>query len=159
MKVLFLNDGITEILVDDQDYDYLSTFSWRLNTGGYAITTNRGLRMHRLIMNAPKDKFVDHLNYNRLDNRRSNLRLCTNAQNLQHSRSARRIKHPTSKYKGVSFAKERSKWLASITLFGHGINLGHYQTEHQAAMVYDLWALELFKEFANPNSNVVLFGP
>ena len=91
-------------LVADADYESLVADKWR-NTGGYAGRAigieggkQGGELMHRRILNAPDGVQVDHINHNTLDNRRSNLRLCSLAQNQMNRK---RASNNTSGYKGV----------------------------------------------------------
>jgi hypothetical protein len=92
MALIELTKGAFAI-VDDDDVELLSRFSWQLNCQGYA-TANVGIgrahvtheRMHRLIMRPPDGIDVDHINGNRLDNRKCNLRLATRQQNLRNSK-------------------------------------------------------------------------
>jgi hypothetical protein len=81
------------------------------------------LSMHRVVVNAPKGTVVDHINGDSLDNRKENLRICTNAENVRNS-----PKHSnnTSGYKGVIWAKREQKWCAQIIVDGKLINLGYY---------------------------------
>ncbi len=107
--------------------------------------------MHRLIMNPPKGMEVDHINGNRLDNRRENLRIVTSQQNKMNSGTR---KH-SSIYKGVSWNKNSKSWRANMTFNKKHISLGQYINEYHAALAYDLWALDLFKEFAKTNFKIV----
>lgn len=154
MKEIELTQGKVA-LVDDKDYEYLSQWKWRAmkkqNTW-YAVRTTynptRVILMHREIMNAPNDKQVDHINRNGCDNRRKNLRLCTNQQNGAN-RGAQ--KNNTSGYKGVYWHKTKSKWNAKIKVSGKKIHLGYYQSVKDAAKAYDKAADEFFGEFAYLN--------
>jgi len=144
-------------IVDDEDYEWLNQWKWCHDSNGYAIRTiptprskNKQTRiyMHRLITNAPPDKQVDHIDHDKLNNSRKNLRLCTNGEN-KHNQSCRRS--GTSKFKGVSWHKEKKKWGSYIRMYGKGKNLGHFSDEIDAAKAYDAAAIELFGEFASPN--------
>jgi len=104
--------------------------------------------MHRVIMRAPKGVMCDHRNHNGLDNRKSNLRLCTSAQN-QYNKKPK--KDCASKYKGVVRRKDCKKWRAKIGFKGKRIHLGYFDDEMDAAMAYDDKAIELFGEFAYLN--------
>lgn len=88
-------------IVDDVDFHYLKQFSWYLSSD-YATrkVMGKALKMHREIMQAKPDQLVDHVNRNRLDNRRSNLRFCTRSQNAMNKK--RTIKNSTG-LKGVTF--------------------------------------------------------
>ena len=96
---------------------------------------------------------VDHINGNTLDNRKENLRLCTNQQNAMHRG---KTKNNKSGYKGVRYMKkkkgminEHSKpWQAQIYLNQKQIYLGCYKTPEEAARAYDKKAIELFGEYA-----------
>ena len=80
MAEILLTNG-RSTLVDDGDYQMLSAFSWRDNGNGYVVTGNPGRCMHRVIMLPDPDMTVDHINHDRYDNRRYNLREATYSQN------------------------------------------------------------------------------
>lgn len=90
----------------------------------YAVTTSNGkaIFMHRLIMNCPEDKVIDHINANGLDNRKSNLRICTQLENMQN--------FSLSKFNqtGIHYRPERKAWTATIGVNGKLIHLGQFQT-------------------------------
>ncbi len=104
--------------------------------------------MHRLILNAPDGIQVDHVNRNRLDNRRSNLRIATDLQN--HFNTVKRS-HNTTGYKGVSRYHKLDRWYARIALHGKVYYLGIHNSPEEAARAYDAKARELFGEFAWTN--------
>jgi hypothetical protein len=134
-------------LVDEEDYEELMQYNWFLTIQGY-ILSGVNVRMHRVIMNCDKGLFVDHINHNKLDNQKSNLRICTTSQNGMN-RVAK--KGGTSRYKSVYFNKAAKKWRVSICIDGKSIHLGSYTTELEAAQAYNTKALELFGEFAHIN--------
>lgn len=105
--------------------------------------------LHRLIIDAPKGLFVDHINGNTLDNRKDNLRLCTVAQNCANQ--AKTSAKKTSIYKGVYFCKSDRKWRASIKHNRKQTSLGRFNSEIDAAKAYNNAALSLFGEFAHLN--------
>jgi len=145
--------------LDDADFTRLSNFKWCAYKGGnayYAVRSSKrqnGKRkqiyMHREILGlkASDSRQTDHINGNGLDNRRSNLRICTHAQN-QHNRHSIRGK---SKFKGCSWNKSAKKWQAHISFEGRLIFLGYFDSEIEAAEAYDAKAKELFSEFAYVN--------
>jgi hypothetical protein len=129
-KQIPLTKGLFAI-IDDEDYERISSLSWRAKTGWsgitYAIESGNPWRsMHRFIMECPFDKMIDHINKNGLDNRRCNLRITTNSGN-QHNRAG---------VKGYRFDSIREKWRARITIDHKQIELGFFDTEEEAANAY-----------------------
>lgn len=125
-------------VVDDEFYDELVCWLWKVNPGGYACRNIKGggsVRMHRQIMGlVPGDGFdVDHINHDILDNRRENLRVVTRAQNLQNRRAGN--KGARSPYRGVSFCKQTGRWSACVVIDRQMHWLGRHDTEEQAAAV------------------------
>lgn len=136
------------IIVDQEDYDVLvKVGGWYVDKRGYAITDKRisGKRtvidMHRFI-HPPKPGFVvDHINQNKLDNRKSNLRDATKSVNALNS------KIPTSNtsgVKGASWSKVAKKWRSAIWLNGRQIHLGYYKTVEEAGEAYRTKLTEVF---------------
>lgn len=102
--------------------------------------------MHRVILDAPADMCVDHINGNPLDNRRENLRLCTRAEN---NRAKHRVKSgKTSRYKGVYLMKKTGKWIAGVRAHGKYKRLGSFENEADAARAYNEAAKQYYGEFA-----------
>lgn len=160
MKKIPLRNKKKEIidyaLVDDEDYEWLNQWSWffRNKKRRYVVRQNwydkksHTMSMHRQIMNPPDSKLVDHINRDPRDNRKCNLRMCTSSQN---SFNQKKRKNVTSKYKGVSYSKERNKWVCMITCKYKDYPLGRFKTEQEAAKKYNEKAKELFGEFAYLN--------
>lgn len=152
MKMIPLTQG-KFAKVDDQDYDWLIKQRWcAMVCGGKYYATSAShkprVKMHRAIMNAPTGMFVDHINGDGLDNRRSNLRVCTKAENVRNSGRSRRN---TSGYKGVSWEKVCSKWRADIVFKGRKYTIGFFHDPAEAARAYDRKARELFGPYARLN--------
>lgn len=152
----------TYTIVDDDMFDFLNQYKWSLHTGGYTqrsyITDtfrkcgkkHRFLKeyMHRLITGAKKGEYVDHINGNKLDNRKSNLRICTNAQNGWNQGIS---KKNTSGYKGVRWHKLAKKWDARIRVNRKEFYLGLFIDIKDAAKAYNEAALQYHGEFAYIN--------
>lgn len=149
MKKLFLKNG-NSIKIDDLDWENLSQFKWGINKKGYAYTNfNRKLiTMHRMILNPPKNKCVDHINMDRLDNRRKNLRICSFGENLMNRGPQKNNK---AGLKGVYFFKPTKKWAASICKNRKIITIGYYSSPKHAAIAYDAAAKILHGDFAYSN--------
>lgn len=138
---------VDQAMVDIKDYNKVRYTKWRKSGSGYAINNSKNsknkikgtneptLFMHRVILGT--DQFVDHINHNKLDNRRSNLRIITKSQNQMNSN-----------YRGVD--DHNGKWTARIKLHGKIAYLGTY--EHEEEAYYARWYAEeiLFKEYRYP---------
>jgi len=153
-KTIPLTQGKVTI-VDNEDYEWLNQWKWcaSANRAKHGIfyakkTTKPSTYMHRIILGIGADQQVDHINYDGLDNRRANLRACTQEQNLQHARS---ITPHSSKYKGVSWHKAGRKWRATIMVNKEYIHLGFFVNEKAAAKAYDKAAQKHFRDFASTN--------
>lgn len=159
-----LEEGIF-MQVDDIDAD-LTTVCWSYNPAtGYAQgqwprgSMNRPRHAARVVLERildrrlTKGERVDHINHDKLDNRRENLRLATHQQNKWNvpKQKHRDGRQPTSQYKGVSLYKSNGKWTASIKAGERNIRLGYFLTEEEAARAYDAAAREHFGEFAYLN--------
>lgn len=148
MKQIQLTKGLFAV-VDDEDFMNLSATRWCVSDG-YAFNAKLG-RMHRAILRAPDGVMVDHINGDKLDNRRENLRLCTNSQNQAN----RKVSQGVSKFKGVVWQKLKSGkgyWKACITKDGVTTYLGTYPTDVEAAAAYNVAAVSMFGEFAHQNN-------
>lgn len=135
----------THFMCDEQDYDRLIKYVWYLDHYGYA--TNGEKKAHQLVCPCTKPLMVDHINRNKLDNRRANLRIVDNRQNQQNS--ARGSK--SSSYKGVRFRPDVMKWQARIRIDGKLFSIGYYPDEVSAAEAYDTFAAAYFGEYARLN--------
>lgn len=138
-------------LVDAADYAKVAPFNWFFSSSGYAVRNTRdgsATLMHRLILDAPDGCDVDHINRDKLDNRRANLRLVSRSHNVMNTDL--RCSN-TSGYKGVSWSRVSGKWEARIRRDERQIYLGLYPTAEDAARAYDAKARELFGDVAALN--------
>ena len=155
MKKIPLSKGQFAI-VDDEDYEKLVQWKWHQSVSGYAIRNDsiiNGIQpkvyMHRLILNVPNGFQGDHINRNKLDNRRKNLRICTKAENRYNKGPIQR--KTASIYKGVYWHRPARKWYGHIQHNNKVTHLGMFKTEKEAAIAYNKRALKLFGQFARLN--------
>lgn len=146
-----------EFLFDEEDWDVIQHFSWFSTTKGYINTSDRTfdvqlIPMHRMVLHAEDPKqHIDHINGNPSDNRKSNLRVCTQQQNLWNQPART---NNISGYKGVYPNKRRTRWKATIKVNYENIYLGQYDTKEQAALAYNQAAIKYHGEFAKLNEVV-----
>lgn len=149
MKEITLCSG-EKTKVDDADYEWLNRYSWH-NRGGYAnsrITGAGTISMQREIMQPTLEQQVDHIDGDRLNNQRSNLRIITQQQNLLGKKI---YKNNTSGFKGVYLVPSTGRWQAKVGFGGKMINCGCFNTPEEAAKAYDEKAKQLHGEFAKLN--------
>ena len=126
-----------QTIIDTADCAKVADFSWSVNGVGYVAAQIRGSRpkkwvyLHRLILDAPVGTMVDHINNDRLDNRRANLRLVTNSQNMQNRRGADRDN--SCGVRGVTWHKLTQRYRAQLNIQGKGIHLGLFDRLEDAA--------------------------
>jgi hypothetical protein len=154
MKQISLSRGLTAT-VDDDDFESLSRHKWQakpdasgncyaMRVGATPTSKRSTITMHREIMRAGSGEHIDHINRNGLDNRRSNLRICTGQENQFNTGP----KSTESGYKGVNWHTRFRKWQARIRKDGELYHLGYFSNKHAAAVVYNFAANHLFGEFA-----------
>ncbi len=156
MKKIPLTQGKVAV-VDEEDYAELFKHKWHASQGGRTAYAKRDTRkggvrrthyMHREIMNPLPSLEIHHINHNGLDNRKSNLCICTKSRNSQ---SQIPQKNRSSRYKGVSRHKQNGKWSSAICHNRRRFYLGVFSSQVRAAKAYDDKAVELFGDFAYPN--------
>jgi hypothetical protein len=131
------------------DEKFVKGYKIRLNKDGYVkfSGTKDGLKnklLHRIIMGEPVGKEVDHINGNKRDNRRENLRICNRSEN---NRNTGKKSNNTSGFKGVSWKKQRGKWRASIRVDGKCKHLGYFDDPQTAYRSYCRAATKYHGEF------------
>jgi len=144
-KVLIIIINDHKILIDRKDLKGIDLCNLRITTNGYVAVGNELL--HRIIMNPPGNLQVDHRNKNPLDNRRTNLRICSNSEN-QWNRGKTRSN--TSGFKGVFRDKRQQKksYRARITANKEIFNLGSFEKPEQAGAAYKRAAKQHHGKFA-----------
>lgn len=130
------------------DIEKVKKFKWTIDKDGYAITNNKGKRLslHRYLLEPKPNIDVDHIDHNRLNNRRENIRLCTRQQNIFNI--SNRCDN-SSGCKGVSWLKSSNKWRAVITISGETKHLGVYTNLEDAIKARKKAEKKYFKEFSN----------
>jgi hypothetical protein len=129
-------------LIDATDAAWASQWRWHLDPSGYALRNEwtdgrrcRGIRLHREIMGLPREddgRTVDHIDRDRLNNRKENLRIVTYAENGQNVTPSAGC---SSVYRGVCWIKARRKWSAYVTVKGKRQHLGYFASEVDASEV------------------------
>lgn len=135
---------------DIADYAEVCQYCWHKQGNGYvhAKVSGKKVLLHRFLLNLQKGQQGDHIDGNRLNNRRSNLRVCTHAENMRNCKGRQGV---TSVYKGVSLDKKLNKWRADIRLNRKTIYIGVYADEVEAASAYNQAALRYHGAFARVN--------
>ena len=140
-------------LIDREDIKLLSNHSWYLDKSGYLrCTMNKShVSLHRFILglDSTDKRVVDHINNSKLDNRKSNLRVCTYLGNNQNR--GKYLHNTSSKYKGVSWNKYHKKWVASSQVEGKRVFIGYFDDEEECAKAYDEFVRRHHGEFAKLN--------
>lgn len=166
MKIIKLSRSCFAI-IDDVDYKLISQSKWYVSKKAgegvsYALTRIRRnsemvtVYMHSLINRTPDGFDTDHINRNGLDNRRSNLRTTTRAQNSQNA--SKQKGRFSSDYKGVYWAKKNKRWLAQINPNNRTVHLGSFEDEIMAAKAYDSAALKYYGEYSRTNFNDLILN-
>ena len=148
-------------IVDAEDYEYLNQWKWHAHNRGYASRRARVsedsksgfIMMHRLINSTPDGMETDHINRDRLDNRKHNLRSVSKSKNIQNMKT----RSGSSIFRGVTKSPYNT-WMARIIVNGKLHYLGYHPSEREAATVYDDAAKKYFGEHAGLNFPVLIGG-
>lgn len=155
---IFLIDRNNEIcakaIIDIEDIDKVKNIKWhrsdlQRNTY-YCMSNNRTYRrLHRLILGITEPNiFIDHINHNGLDNRKENLRICTNQENIQNCLTPKNNK---SGCRGVYWAKDKNKWTVQVSINNKTKYIGRYNSYEEAVEARKEAALKYYGQFANEN--------
>lgn len=148
------NREVKFVEIDEADAPRVLQHTWWWD-GKYAYTQvggkyhRRNIRLHRFLFDSPQGLEIDHIDGDRTNYKRDNLRIATHAQNIANSSAIRG--NNSSGFKGVSWEKRQRKWYACITSEQKQYNLGYYETKEAAALAYNEAALRIFGEFARLN--------
>jgi len=144
---LYIGKKKTLIFIDANDFEKISKFGLHLSSHGYVRATKqyKTIYLHRLIMNPPDNMKIDHINGNKLDNRKSNLRICEQKQNCLNKKIGKRNKTGVP---GVWWCKERKKWAAQISVNCKTKGLGRYINFNDAVEARKKAEIEFHGEYA-----------
>lgn len=141
-----------EFYFDLEDYKLVKPYCWCLSNNGYVVSgSDKNLKLlHRLITNCTPNMVVDHINHNKIDNRKDNLRVCMQNENMRNCVIS---KNNSSGTTGVAFDKQRNKWIASIMVNRKMIYLGRYKNIEDAVKARKNAEEKYFGEYSYDNSN------
>jgi len=141
-------------LIDNEDFEYLNQWKWHWD-GEYAARTikfngiTHKITMHRLILNnIPKGKESDHINRDKLDNRRNNLRIVSNAENQMNKNLQ---KNNRSGVRGICWYGKYDKWQTRIGFGGKKMFLGYFSNIKDAIEIYNTTSKKLYGKFTYIN--------
>jgi hypothetical protein len=131
----FNGDESGRVMIDTFNIPLVRKHKWYLGSSGYAVSTSGRhiMLMHRLINNTPEGYLTDHINRNKLDNRKVNLRTCNESENMENRDM---LATNTAKVKGVYFHKATGKWTAEKIYKGKRYYFGLYDTMDEAKQEY-----------------------
>lgn len=146
-----------DFIIDKSDYNLIKDYRWsgiKNKSNSYYIGaryfTEEGKKtilLHRLIMNCPKGMVVDHINHNTLDNRKDNLRICTQSNN-NHNRN-------NSNKSNIYFDKRINKWVARIVVDNKVIHLGSFNNKEDAIKAREKAENRYYKEYSYSASQII----
>lgn len=138
MRTISLTKGQVAI-IDDEDYEKVAKNKWSFHYNGYAVRGKPQISMHRFVLDAPRGMEVDHINGNKLDNRKSNLRFATRKQNSFN------IRHED----GISWRPNREAWIVRMkTLDGRRVYVGYFKDKEEALEARRMASLRYHGEFS-----------
>lgn len=137
-------------IIDLDDIEKIKEYKW-CYSNGYIGCFKLNTRLHRFILDCNKNEVVDHINGNKLDNRKRNLRICTQQQNTMNNKNNR--SNNTSGHKGVTWDKNRNKWIAQISVDYKNINLGRYDRIEDAIEARKRAEIKYFGEYKRSDNN------
>lgn len=147
-EIVLYNKNCEEVaraIIDLDDIEKCKKYKWTLKSdSGYVCNLKNLNYIHRFIVNCPEDMVVDHVNHNKLDNRKINLRICSQGENTFNHKM---YKTNTSGYPGVSWHKKANKWRVRIQIKGKEINLGLFEDLDEAIKVRKEAEIKYFGEY------------
>ena len=139
-----------KFLIDKEDLEKVLSRKWRFWKGQYYTGNYQPIQIHTFLLSLPEGMVVDHINGNRADNRRSNLRVVTQSKNLLNKAI---LSNNKSGIAGVSWDKSRKRWTAEIRMDGIKCYLGRYEKIEDAVYARYYAEIKLFKEFRSTRND------
>ena len=137
------NNEKARTLIDLDDVDRCKQLKWSM-TGNYVCNSKTKILLHRFLLNTSDDMIIDHINRNKLDNRKDNLRICTYKDN---NRNMPMRKNAKSENRGI-YKSAKNSWVARIKVNKKDIYLGTFKTLEDAIAARQQAEIEYFGEFA-----------
>ena len=141
-------EEIARALIDLDDINKIKKYKWSLKGNGYIAAGDNGVMLHKIITNTNKNEIVDHINGNKLDNRKSNLRICTYTQNNINKCIQSNNK---SGYPGVRWDERAKKWKVRITVNKKQLYLGYFINKEDVIKVRKQAEIKYFGEYRRKN--------
>lgn len=142
--IMYTGNG-ERFIIDAEDYEKVKKYRWYKTNTGYIANRRNNALLHRMIMYCGNGHVVDHINHNKLDNRKANLRICTQADN---SKNHILSKKNTSGTTGVCWSAKKGKYRAYICVDGKQKSLGYYSNIESAVLARKQAEEKHYKEFA-----------
>jgi hypothetical protein len=144
-------------LVDEEDYEKVNKYKWHLSNGyAQGKVDKKIIRLHHFVFKKPDGKnVIDHINQDKLNEQKLNLREVSISENGHNVKKNTNIES-TSKFKGVSWDKKLNKWKVQCTIDKKIVSLGLFETEEEAAKIYDIYTFIKIGKKAN-NNNLVKY--
>lgn len=144
------SNEITKVIIDTEDINKISEYSWWISTRNYVcaydiINKRKRIRLHRLIMNVCDNRVVDHIDRNPLNNKKENLRVCTQRENKFNNSMQG---NNTSGTIGVYWYKAYNKWKAQIKVDKKSVHLGYYEKYEDAVKARESAEIKYFGEYS-----------
>lgn len=151
-----LDNKNAEMICDIDDWERLKQYRWRLGNNGYAETSSiNGVvtPYHHFVIDCPPGMYRDHINRNRLDNRKTNLRILNPFESVLNRGLS---KNNISGYRGVTYSKRYKKWVAQITYQRKNHVLGRFENIEDAIEARKQGEIEYFgkvvSDYGNPRA-------
>lgn len=133
-----------KVIIDKENIDKIKNIKWHISKNGYV--TNGNIYLHRLLLNFPNNKIIDHINHNKLDNRVENLRICGYSENAYNKKMRRNTKHyGISKHKNGYMIYIDGNYIGHKKTLEDAIKLRNANLKNSKALKYNEYLKEELK--------------